>query len=270
MAAPCDWPIDTSCCPGWADFSPELRASATSWATLILWALTGRQYGPCPVTVRPCGRCVGQTYHTFGVWTDGIYNGSVSPNYIPYIGTDGAWRNACGCAGMCCCEPKSQVWLPGPITAVTQVRVNNVVIAPSQYRVDVATDGNWWLVAQNGQVWPECQNFDQPASGDNTFVVTTTRGTPVPAGGDAMVGALACEYAKLCSNMPCALSPAATSVTRDGVSYEILSAEDLIGKGLTPMANVNQWIAALNPHKLKQRPRVWSPDMDYPRQTMIA
>jgi len=269
MAAPCAWEITTGCCDCWDTFDPGLQANAIAWATEILFSLSGRQYGVCPVTVRPCQRFVGQTYRTYGVWTDSSFAAGVGPNWIPYIGVDGAWRN-CGCAGMCRCAPTSEVWLPGPVNGVSEVRINNVIVPAENYRVDVANDGHFWLVAENGVVWPECQSFDEPAAGtDNTFTVTYGRGREVPAAGKLAAGALACEYAKLCRGDDCVLSPQATSITRDGVTYTIVSQDDVISRGQTGLASADLWLRSVNPNQLMQRPRVWSPDMGTPRMTVV-
>lgn len=267
MGAPCNWTVDTSCCPGWDSFDPAIQDAAVDYASYVLWALTGRQFGDCPIVIRPCGRQIGQTYRTYGVWTDGYYDGSVGPNWTPYVDVNGAWRN-CGCTSACSCAPTSQVMLPGPVTAITEVKVNGLIVPGGDYRVDLA-QGLYWLVGENGRVWPDCQDFDQPANGSNTFQVTYSRGTPLPVGGPAAAGALACEYAKGCAGQACALSAAATSISRDGVSYQIMTADDLIARGFTPMASVNQWIKAANPYALTQRPRVFSFDDDEPRVTVI-
>lgn len=266
--APCNWELDTSCCPGWDGYEQWLKDNATTFATEVLWALSGRQFGTCPKVVRPCGRPVGQTYRTYGVWTDGYNNGAIAPLWVPYVDVDGAWRN-CGCGAVCACVPSSEVWLPGPIPAggITEVRVDGVVIPSDQYRLDIASDGKYWLVAQGGRIWPTCQNFDVP-SGVGSFQVTYAPGTPLPDGAKIAAGKLACEYAKLCLGQACALSGAATSITRDGVTYEVLTPSDLITKGLTPIPTVNQWIWSVNPYGAKQRPRVWTADEDYPRVTV--
>lgn len=273
MAAPCAWEITTGCCDCWETFSPVQQANATAWATEILFSLSGRQYGVCPITVRPCVRYASQTYRTYGVWTDYAYGGAgtgaVGPTWIPYIGTDGLWRN-CGCSGWCSCAPRSEVWLPGPVNGVAEVRVNNVIVPAEDYRVDIANDGHFWLVAENGRIWPECQSFDEPATGTtNTFTVTYGRGRDVPAAGKIAAGALACEYAKLCRGDDCVLSPQATSITRDGVTYTIMSQDDVISRGQTGIASVDLWIRSVNPNQLAGRPRVWSPDMGTPRMTVV-
>lgn len=267
--APCNWEINTSCCPGWDDYEQWLKDDATAYATQVLWALTGRRFGSCPRVVRPCGRPVGQTYRTYGVWTDGYNNGAVAPLWVPYIDAGGAWRN-CGCGAVCACKPASEVWLPGPIPpgGIMEVRVDGIVVPPAEYRLDLdANTGKFWLVAQQGRVWPECQDFNAP-SGAGVFQVTYARGEPLPDGSATAMGQLACEYAKFCLNKPCALSGAVTTISRDGVTYEVLSPSDLIKEGLTPIPSVNQWIYSVNPRRLPEGPRVWSPDEDYPRVTV--
>lgn len=266
---PCAWPVNVTCYDDWATTDPALQAAATAWASAVLWGLTGRQFDSCPVTVRPCGKCVGQTYRTYGVWTDtGVYGAGVGPTWIPYIDIDGSWRN-CGCTSMCSCEPASQAWLgAGPISAITEVRVDNVIVPPQEYRLDVHK-GGYWLVGQLGRVWPECQNLNDIAtSSDNTFTVAMVRGTPVPDEGEVMAGILAAEFVKYCANGECALSPNATSISRDGVSFEVASAATVIADGFTGHPIVDAWIYSVNPKKKTTRPRVYSPDMPYPRVTI--
>jgi hypothetical protein len=269
MAAPCNWTIDPACCQAfWDSLDPAEQARAAAWASKVLWALTGRQFGDCPIVVRPCVQRVAQTYRTYGVWTDGYYDGSTGPSWVPYIDSAGAWRN-CGCSSMCSCVPSSQVWLPGPVTSIAEVRVNGVLVPAGDYRVDIA-EGLYWLVGENGRVWPDCQNFDNPAAGADTFSVTYTRAALLPDEGAAMAGMMACDFAKACRGLECALSKAAVSISRDGVSYEIATADDLISKGFTQLPAVNMWINAVNPGGLRGRGRVFSFDQDPDRYTVIS
>lgn len=53
MNGPCVWPVQSSA-REWADADPDGKAVAAELATNILWALTGRVFGLCEVTVRPC------------------------------------------------------------------------------------------------------------------------------------------------------------------------------------------------------------------------
>jgi hypothetical protein len=196
---------------------------------------------------------------TYGVWLDSGSGGT----WYPMVWQTG-WRN-CGCGvGACACMPESQVWLPGPVAGISEVRVNNEVVPTSAFRVD---DGSW-LVRQDGGVWPETQNFSNPASStDDTFVVTYLRGLLVPDGGSAAAGALACEYIKACQGLPCRFPKRVTSVSRQGVT---VSANETISAGSTGLAEVDQWIRIFNPRGLAQDPAVFNPDLPPPRVTTWA
>ena len=112
-AGPCIWPDFTQmCCDVWNDFSPDLQEQATEYAKTIVWAATGRQFGLCEMTVRPCGRqCAncpnGWFYDGYGTW-------------VPYI-FNGVWRNCWwggdGPGGCCTGNPACKVYPPGRSTA---------------------------------------------------------------------------------------------------------------------------------------------------------
>ena len=52
---PCaDWPVRWSC--DISAESPVLTGYAVGMATRVLWALSGRRFGTCTVTLRPCRR----------------------------------------------------------------------------------------------------------------------------------------------------------------------------------------------------------------------
>lgn len=126
---PCGWVIpDPLCCTDWTGFSAGVKAAAKDYAATVLWAATGRQYGVCTITVRPCGVRRRQSgWEFFGYdWTGGTW--------IPYI-FNGQWFN-CVCPGICSCEPRCQVRLMGPVNSIVEVTVGGVVVDPSAYRVD--------------------------------------------------------------------------------------------------------------------------------------
>lgn len=54
-AAPvgCGWPVDSTVVACFSGYTPEVRALASTYASEILYGLTGRRFGVCPVTVRP-------------------------------------------------------------------------------------------------------------------------------------------------------------------------------------------------------------------------
>lgn len=84
----CSWPTDRSCLTVPDDGDEVGMAqleAAENLAVQVLWALSGRQYGVCPVIARPCPQ--GYPY-PYGYLIGG-----------PLVVWDGAnWRNVlCGC-----------------------------------------------------------------------------------------------------------------------------------------------------------------------------
>ena len=122
----CDWPVDRTCMPtlpvlpeeptdadlAAVDAAQAAQDDAAATAVQIMWALSGRQFGVCPVIYRP---------------------------------TPVAERAPCPGGG-------SWVLLPGPVAAVVSVSVGGAVIDPSSYRVEgdrlYRTGGYQWP-AQN-------------------------------------------------------------------------------------------------------------------------
>jgi hypothetical protein len=249
MAAPCVWDITVSeeCCPNWATYSVEVQERSLRLATFLLWAATGRRYGPCPVTVRPCGNDRMCRDCGFWAWDSGWMR--------PYI-MDGLWRN-CLCTCACTCEPHCQVRLPGPVASVTQVLVDGVVVPATSYRVD----DNQWLVRTDGECWPKCQdyNVDVPAAG--TFEVTYGRGEPIPAAILDVAGILACELAKACArDSSCRLPGRLQTLTRQGVTASMVPIDQVLKYGLTGLVDVDAVIMADNPYGLRARPWLYSRD----------
>lgn len=262
--APCaDWPIDTTCCDDWAAFTPEIQAQATTWATHILWALTGRQFGPCPVNLRPCrSRCGFRAgYATFPV-NAAQASGAGTPWVYPWI-DNGIWRN-CGCAAVCSCRASQEILLPGPVASVTEVMIDGAILDPSAYRLDNGSI----LVRIDGDAWPECQDMDLANDAVGAFTVTYQRGTEVPAAGLMAAGELACQYAKACTGSgDCQLPAQLASLSRNGVQVEVADPSEFLENGLTGLANVDLWIRSVNPSRKAQRSRVLSPDLNQPRFT---
>lgn len=262
QTAPCAWTIDTGCCEDeWAAYDPAVQANATAWATQILWALTGRQFGLCEITVRPCGsscRFPGG-WMTFPVTGDGG-NMAAAGGWVPFVDASGAWRN-CGCPGMCSCSARCEVLLPGPVSSVTEVHVDGALVPADAYRVD----NNQILVRTDGECWPQCQDFDHSDLVDvDTFHVVYERGTAVPLAGQIAAGILACDFAKTCTT-GCVLPGNLQSLNRQGVDVQMVDPSTILGDGLTGISQVDQWIRAVNPYSLKGRVQTYSPDLAMPR-----
>lgn len=263
-AAPCGWTVEVPCDEAqWLAFSATVRAAATAYATELLYALTGRQFSACEVLVRPCGsRCRGGGWETFPVTSDG-YGGVAFGWMSPYT-WGGTWLN-CACGGVCRCEARCQVWLPGPVASVLSVTVDGVVLAPTSYRIDNQDT----LVRTDGGCFPECQNFDLSSpTDDGTFFVEYTRGRAVPTSAAVMAGIVAMEFAKYCAGGDCRLPRALTSLVRQGAEITLPDMSDVANDGLTGIPEVDVWIRAVNPHRQAQAARVWSPDVHYPRQVV--
>lgn len=257
MAAPCLWDLagQTDCCGDfWDTLTPEEQAAATSAATFVVWAATGRQYGPCELTVRPCGRdACDQGVANWG-WFNGIWT--------PFV-YGGQWFNGCGCWDICHCGPSDQIYLPGPVASVSQVLMDGVIVDPNTYRVDSLR----YLVRTGvGNSWPWRQNFDVD-SGPDTLFVTYLRGTPVPAYLLNAAGTYACQWAKMCRNEPCQIPTRVVTLTRQGTTFDGVDIDALLERGLTGVTAVDQIITAVNPYGLKGRTRILSPDSDYPIMT---
>ena len=260
MPGPCDWTIDTSCCTDWASFTPEQQQRATSLATFVLDALTGRQFAQCAVNYRPCGpKCAGGAgYMTWPVGLGAVGGGSL-PWMIPYV-DGGLWRN-CACPGACSCAARCEVPFPTSVAQVDRVLVDGIELDPSAYRLD-SWRGVPRLVRTDGDCWPQCQDMNVDMDAVGSFTIVYRPGKPLPRAGQIAAGDLACEFAKACAGGPCALPGQMASLTRNGVDLELVDPTTVLEDGKTGIQSVDLFIRAVNPHAVAQRSRVRSPDMN--------
>lgn len=256
---PCNWDVDVSCCDAtfWDALDPDVQQAAQEYGAFTMWAATGRRFGLCTRTVRPCGKQP-TTMPAGYFWSEGTWR--------PYI-FDGAWRNCAGCGagfGCCTCEPSCQVWLPPPVYSIpaTGISVDGQIIPVDAWRVD----NGQWLVRTGGGCWPACQNYDVD-SGTGFFSVTYLQGIPVPAMLSVAAGELACEWAKSCAGLPCRLPSRVASIARQGVTFSMVDVQVLLDKGLTGIFTVDQIIRNMNPYGLVSRMGIASPDLPVVRTT---
>jgi len=257
---PCNWDVDVSCCDTWDTFDVPTQQAAMEYGAYTVWAATGRRFGLCTRTVRPCGK---ESVTLPGGWfysqTDGTWQ--------PYI-FNGAWRNCAGCGaamGCCTCEPTCQVWLPPPVYAIpaTGISVDGQIIPVNAWRVD---DGQW-LVRTDGNCWPVCQDFNVSASSVGGFQVIYQRGIPVPALLARAAGELACEWAKSCAGAACRLPSRVASIARQGITFSMVDTAILLKNGFTGIFTVDQLIRNFNPYGLASRMQIASPDLPVVRTT---
>jgi len=262
-SGPCTWPDIGSqlCCEDWDTYSLALQTQSADYAKLVLWAATGRQYGLCELTVRPCGRfCSGAGAGWDGYFYDGF------GGWVPYI-WNGVWKNCwCGSNGpVCTCEPDCQIYLPGPVYSITSVQVGGESLNVTGGDIFVL-DQQWLIRVDTSACWPQCGDQNLAPGDPEAFEVTYLRGLPVPTALANAYAALACEYAKACLGLPCRLPSRVSSISRQGVTISMVDVNELLRNGLTGLWEVDQVIAALNPNGLKGRTRFWSPDVLEPRQ----
>jgi hypothetical protein len=255
--APCNWDIDPTAlgvCADWADYTEAQQANALALTTLYLWAATGRQYGACPITVRPSQS--GRTevlYQSFEV-IPGSHAGLGQPGG-PFL-FDGRWFNA-GCASACCGNRACAIVLRGPVASVEEVVVGDETIPASAYRVDI-TGGAYLLVRIDGECWPTCQDFSTEVGEPGSFAVSYSIGREIPLALQIAAAMLACEYAKAITGGPCKLPARMTRMSRQGVEVEIESPNT---PGSTGIKYVDNVVASLNPSGLKSPPLILSPDL---------
>lgn len=254
----CPWTVpEPVCCREcWNAADPSLKVAAQDFAYTFLNAATGRQFGECVMTVRPCGW---NTCNTGIEWLGWSWGGSV---WQPYI-LNGLWYNAaCGCAGLCSCIPDCAVRLDGPVNTIIEVRIDGVVVDPSTYFV---MDQQWLVRASNSDdCWPECADMNAvPGEG---FEVTYTRGRPVPTALLNAASKLACEWVKSCTgDSSCRLSSWVVAMSRQGTDFQFVNPVELITRGLTGLKEVDMLITAYNPNQLHAPLRVFAPELRYPR-----
>lgn len=258
---PCGWELDPSlCCEDWPTFDEDVQARAVTLASRLMWAATGRRYGPCEWTVQPCNP--GRIPPLYRVYPEPFGRGSSGGgwDYYPWI-QNGQWFNP-GMGGCGCCQTGCEIALQGPTrtSAIVSVTVEGVVVPPTAY---VVFDAHL-LARIDGECWPTCVNYSNQSPPD--FEVTYLRGLPVPAAVLDAASALACEFGKACVGKPCRLPQRLRRLSRQGVEVEVADIDRASSRFLTGIEDIDMVIQAENPFAIQSRPRVYSPDRRVPRR----
>src|SRR5690625_2662114 len=191
----CEWPVSYAACgePDWPkpDDSPVEDPAPKElferMATDLLWNWTGRRYGICEVSIRPCRQqdYLGRedTYSGRGPYTSlpGVPRAGWQPVLI-----DGSWFNLrCGsCSGGCNCEWGKALSLPGPAQEIIEILIDGEILDPSKYYLTP-----WGtLVRVDGGFWPNAQDMSKAPTEPGTWQITYKRGVPVPDGGQIAAG----------------------------------------------------------------------------------
>jgi hypothetical protein len=258
------WPVDWSACSQdiFDSLTPAQVALSQALAAQTLRMLTGYRVGGCSVTVRPCNRsCVPGSWLIApapSILFAGAYGGSFG--FSPYIGPNGSWLNACGCAGDgCSCTKVEEVWLPGTVGRIDYVILDGVTLPETAYRVD----NNNRLVRTDGGSWPVCQDMNLD-SGVGTFIVAYLDGNEVDGVGAYVAGTLAAEFAQACIGGDCALPSNVQTITRQGVTMEL--DPQMFQGGITGNRTVDAYIRIWNPTDALPS-GIYSPDAPRARRT---
>ncbi|ADD81127.1 head-tail adaptor [Rhodococcus phage ReqiPine5] len=243
----CNWPVEESCLPDPGEDPAKIAklGAAVGLAQEVLWALSGRQFGACSVIARPCkggGGCPSPGEVV-----------SWGSNQVPWfpMWTGGRWQNVTCCGqNHCGANGPGVVHLPGPVEKVLEVSIDGAALDPSAYSVE----GDY-LFRRDASAWPS-QNLGRALGETGTWAVTYLRGYPVPAGVGTFVAKLATEFYNACTGGKCKLPRRVTSISRQGVSYEMADPTDIYASGKTGLPDIDLWLASVNPNALTAAPRV--------------
>lgn len=241
------WLCDVSC------ESPVVTAQAVQLATEVVWALSGRQFGLCTVTLRPCKRdCLE------GFWPSGWNQWLPGATYPQPALIGGHWFNlTCGaCGDTCSCIRLSEAILPAPVHRIVEVKVDGAILVTGAYRVDE----NRFLVRTDGGEWPWCNDLTRADTEVGTWSVTAEFGQDVPEGGAWAVGELACQFINARSGGDCRLPRNVTQLIRQGITMQFPNVVDLFKERVTGLYLVDLFIQTWNPGRLTRRSRTYSVD----------
>lgn len=248
------WPCDISC------ESPAITGQAVQFATELVWALSGRQFGLCAVKLRPCrNECLDT------IWPTGVSLWPGTSWLTPAL-IGGLWYNiVCDtCPGTCSCTKLSEVYLPAPVNSIVEVKIDGTILDPQNYRLD-----NNRILVRTDDSWPRCNDLNLEDTELNTWSVTANFGQSIPSGGHWAVGEVACELIKAFKGEDCRLPRNITQLIRQGVTIQYPDINTLIDGGKTGLYMTDMWISTVNPHKLKRRSKTYSIDRPQHRRTGV-
>lgn len=244
---PCeDWPVYWTC---EADtYSPEVTGYAVRAASRVLWTLSGRRFGQCPVTWRPCADdCDDFTFVPLWDWRSGYMVPPWDFYRLPYCSG--------GCRGGCSCTHIPTILLPDSVSRIVEVKLDGTPMATGAYRRDGRS-----LMRTDGAAWPRCNNLALDDDQPGTWSVSAVLGEEVPDSGRLAMGELVCEILKTASGVDCRLPPGVTQLVRQGVTIQYPDMGQLLKDGRTGLYLVDMFLAAENPDGLTRRARVYNVD----------
>ena len=240
---------------------PVLKDIAMRWAARFLWTATGRQFGGCPKTYRPCREECPPAMNCCGGYA------GTSLASVPWrVPGSFDWVNVpCGtCVRGCQCSAVSEVWL-SDVDQILNVRIDGVDYDPCGM---VAVYDRSRVVRIDGGQWPVCQELGK-TDGPGTWSITVLEGQCVPDGGDWITGTLMCEFLKSCLKRDdCQLPRRIQTITRQGVTLGFNDRFENLGMLRTGIWEIDAWIeqsryvgsatpTILSPELIRQTELTW-------------
>jgi hypothetical protein len=138
-----------------------------------------------------------------------------------------------------------------PVTEIVSVSIGGSALPSASYELLNAS-----IVGRvgDGYSWGLC----------SSPVITYRYGVAPPALGRIAARRLANELILSLQGGDCRLPSTVTSVSRQGMSFEIIDPQQFLDGGKLGVYEIDLFLATVNPGKAKKRPRVFSPDMRRP------
>lgn len=216
---------------------------AVLMASYVLWALSGRKYTGARRSTEHylCSRDDLPSNCAWDASDRGWWNPSIG--MVSYVPESIGGGYAGGRLG-------SQFRLRrGPVRKIHSVSVAGEQLASSDYRVAQSRT----LRISGPQASRLC---------DGGVTVDYTHGVAPPAAGEAAAIELANELIKSWAGSDdCALPERTRSVSRQGISFDMIDPMDFLERGRTGLLKVDLFLAAANPGKANMPARVYSPDV---------
>lgn len=234
------WPITWPDSANINNVDPSVKTLAELYAGACMTALTLHRVGGDPVTIIPAS--LPRVQGWYGYWDLGsrFFPGLVYPSAYDLKHWSDIFRT-------------EALTLPGPVAAITEIKVAGAVLPPTSYQVE----NGIYLIRTDGEDWP--------ADNSGAFTVTYLNSYPVDAMGAHAGGIMAAEWLKLISgDKKCRLPSSTTTVNRQGLTIELV--RGMFPDGVTGMPEIDAYLMLFNPFGLKVAPRVYSPDLPRHRQ----
>lgn len=219
----CDaWPVTYPYGREPSDADATVVTLALDLAQTTLWSLSGRRYGECSTT---------ETYEVG-------QRGSCRPT--PELGDDKQWRNLRAGSDVIHLAQR-------PVRSISKVIVDGELQLPATYRLS----RNRLMKLPRGQAWPGGVDID----------VTYDYGMPLDSGAELAMGELTLEFVAALTGRECRLPSRVISVVRQGVTSSFETWETLFTQNRTGVTIADHWLRSVNPGRIAEGVRVYSPDM---------